>query len=143
MSRRKRGDEQTEPRKSREDDTGVFHRMIDDAAHEQRIANRLLRAVLNRDGDRRVVIVTREYERAEGLRKMLVSKELTDAVSIATNEFAAQELLRTRRVALVIAEPEFAEVCRNILGSREHVLYVLNGHDEATVAEIEARPKEG
>lgn len=122
--------------RERDDDTGVFHKLIDDAENANRIANRALRAAMKtRGGDKRVLIIARDYERAANLRRLLAEREVGDSIAIASSASSAYEMIRERSPMMVVVEPELADLCAPMLASGTQ-LYVLNGDDVETAAQI-------
>jgi hypothetical protein len=124
------------PKKKRKDDTGVFYQTITEARSAQHIANKILRATINQTGAKRVVIATRNYDRAENIRKLLVEKEVADSISIATSATAVHDYLTTGKVTAIVAEQALADQCVDLLGDASRV-FILDGQDEETVAEVE------
>lgn len=121
---------------SPEDDTGVFRRMLDEETNLNRIAHRYLRATVNTEGLRPVVIVTRDFERADNLRKLLVERQVGDSIGIASSIATASDMIRERQPTIVVAEPELAEVMKELMGGSGRVV-TLNGHDEETADQLQ------
>lgn len=114
--------------KDREDDSGVFRKTLDETANMNRIANRLARAGLKPTGTR-VVVVTKDIERARELRRLLADREVADSIGIATTASSAYDTIRERPPQLVVVETGMVDLIKSL-----DVKYlVLNGHDEETV----------
>lgn len=117
----------------RDDTTGTFRLMFDEQANLNAIANKKARASL-RGTPFKIVIATRDIERAQILKQMLTDRGVSESISIATTAVSAVDTIRERQPHLVVVEPELADVMREVGGCR---VLVLNGHDEETAAEVE------
>lgn len=118
-----------------EDDTGVFQRLLDDGRAKQQIAHRLLRAVANRDGEKRLLIATHDEERALALGRALVKEGLCDALDTAPDARTALARIKANVPSLIVADAALVEVLGEAIGDPLRV-YTLNGNDDHTVEEI-------
>lgn len=126
---------QEREREREEDNSGVFRRLVDESYNANKIANHLLRVTVRPGGSKRVLIVARDVERADALKRLLVQHEVGDSIAHAATIESALDAIRSRAPVLVVVEPDLADVCSSVLDA-EVMVYVLNGDDVKTAEQI-------